>query len=146
MRKSDEMLALLERQRDLSVRLKELAGRQRLLIAEDDPSALLGLLAERRKVMERLGEVTSQVGPRPERLMEGMCDAGARERAEGLLGQTRRNMREVMEGDSQDVRRLEVRRRDVSTRLGAISGRAAMLRAYGSSSSGVGVLDQTDGG
>jgi len=67
----DEMLALLERQRDLSVRLKELSKRQRILIAEENPSGLLSLLGERGKVTEELAGVTAAVGYAGKRPADG---------------------------------------------------------------------------
>ena len=64
----DELVSLLERQRNICRRLKQMSGQQQELISLDDPSRLLALLAERRRLTDELSEVSGRVGRLPERL------------------------------------------------------------------------------
>ena len=58
-----ELLRVLERQRDVFQRLRELAERQRAWAARDDPKSLLVLLAERQRLVGDLSQCNAAMDP-----------------------------------------------------------------------------------
>ncbi len=61
--RSGKLIELLEQQRDCYRRLKDLAERQRRLITDQDPEALLKILGERQKLVDQLTELNQALAP-----------------------------------------------------------------------------------
>lgn len=139
----DELVQLLEQQRNLCTRLKHIGSRQREFIAGDDPARLLALLAERRSVTAELAEL----GARLRRLSPDAQETSTehRARARSLLAEAQETMRQIMGADAEDVRRLTIRKESVGSALRSIPTRKQMLRAYGPAAERARTrLDRTD--
>lgn len=140
----DEVVSLLESQRNICRRLKEVAERQQELISLDDPSRLLASLADRRRLTDELAGVSGRLVGLPERLDSvGGMSVEQRSRAEEMLEEVRRTLREVMAADSEDVKRLKIRKHRVGEELQSIPASREMLSAYGRGGEGSG-FDGTD--
>ena len=128
-------VSLLTAQRDVYVRLKGLVDRQRSLVERDDPTELLSLLAERRRLTDDLTSLARRLGPiEPQwAKLKGAVSDEEGGRVRTLLGEVRDVLGHITAVDSEDVRRLEVRRRRVSTAMREIPAGQEMLAAYGKS-------------
>ncbi len=129
---ASDLVQLLERQRALCARLKHIGRHQRTLIAQNDPAPLLALLAERQKVTaelvalgSRLKHVAENTGGTASR------DPKHRQRAQALLAEVQESMRQIMGADTEDVKRLTVRKNAVSSALRSVPTHKQMLSAYG---------------
>lgn len=128
---SDEIISLLETQRDVCRRLKHMTVQQRELVADGEPSRLLTLLADRRRLTGELARVSGRLGSLPDRLDQaGLASPGQRARAEELLAEVREVMGQIMAADNEDVKKLEIRKMGVGTALQGLSARREMLSAY----------------
>lgn len=131
--RGDAIVSLIEQQASLYRRLKRLASRQHDLVRSEDPSRLLSLLAERRRLTDELTESAGHMAH-----VRGKWDElGAelsqsqRDRTERLLTEIRTAASEIMASDSEDMGLLEVRKRRVGEELNLLPDRGAMLTAYG---------------
>lgn len=131
--KGDAIVSLIAQQATLYQRLKRLASRQRDFVRSEDPSRLLSLLAERRKMTDELAESAgrmAQVRAQWDELGAELSES-QRDRTEKLLAEIRKTASEIIASDSQDMGLLEVRKRCVGNELNRLPARGAMLTAYG---------------
>ncbi len=145
----ETFLDLLDRQMLIYARLGKLVVRQRELVASEDPAPLLALLAERQEVTRQLAELSARTEPYQSRWegLRGEMSESEQVRARELLGQIRVFLRDILEADGEDTKRLEVRKRRVADALGGLAPHGAMLSAYGQgrATSG-GALNRVDEG
>jgi len=146
---AERVLALLERQRDLYRRLKDLAARQRQVVTAQEPERLLEVLAERQRHVEVLSCVNEELRPIRDRwpAIHARMTPGQQERATALVKDVQRTLAGILEGDEEDARLLSARMstiRQEALGLAACSrANAAYGEAAGAGQAG-GLLDQTD--
>lgn len=114
-----ELMAWLTEQRDLYAQLAGLADHQRLLIADDETERLLAVLAQRQKIVDRLGVLADQLRPHLRNWREirsRMTEADGRE-ADRLVGEMNTFLSAIVAKDKADVQRLAARKRSAATAL-----------------------------
>ncbi len=143
---ADAFTKLLDDQLGLYERLARLVDKQRELVAGEDPTPLLALLAERQQLTERLSAVAERIGPLPERWERFGAELPPERRSHcaKVLGRIQKHLRDIIAADGRDVRRLEVRKKKVARELGGISTHGAMLSAYGKRAPVAANIDRTD--
>lgn len=132
-RVADRVLALLRQQRDRYQDLKGLASRQRILVTSGEPERLLGVLTERRKHVDRLGELDNEVRRLSRRwpdLYRAM-DPGQRRDADGLIEEVRRTLQEILASDEEDARLLSARMAGVRQQSDGLAESRRAYAAYG---------------
>ncbi len=125
-------IALLTQQRDLYATLRRLTEQQRELISSSRPEDLLGVLAERQKVLDRLNGLNEAVKALRERWSDVYWSLNNRQRAraDALVKDVQTMLAAILATDEEDARLLSARiagGRSESLAL-AESGRAQ--RAY----------------
>lgn len=144
------VLALLERQRDLYRRLKDLAARQRQVVTAQEPEQLLEVLAERQKYVHALSGVNEELRPIRDRwpAIHARMTPGQQERATAVLQDVQRTLAEILEGDEQDARLLSARMSTIRQETLGLAACSRAHAAYGEAASTGqpgGLLDHTDG-
>jgi len=135
---ADRVIALFTQQRDLYRQLQALAGRQRALVTSSEPEALLGLLAERQKIVSRLSALNEDVRAVRTRWPD-ICrtmDPARRRTADSLLGEVQAALADILAGDERDARLLSARMADVRQQSTALTESRRAHAAYGSGSGG----------
>jgi len=128
----ERVLELLREAASLYGRLESCAARQRALIAHDDMSPLLALLAERQRLSGELARVSSRLAPVRERWADykrGLAPR-VREEAEGLLEGIARHLRRAMELDEEDARLLSAKKQTVAHALRSTRSAQSAMSAY----------------
>lgn len=127
-----ELVGLLEAQRNVCLRLQQLARTQRRLITQEDSTRLLALMGERQRLTDELREVSDRVGGASARLDAGR-ERAPREsaaRAEALQTEVRLIVQEILKADESDADLLTVRKQQLKAAMcDATKGQAA-LSAY----------------
>lgn len=127
-----EVLALLDRQVTLYGELEAMAGKQRALIAADDTTPLLKLLAQRQKLTRELQILNDRMAPfRADwpRTKEAL-PAPQRVEAERLLRDVQDRLRRLLEQDERDVRLLSARKQQVGSALAGLRSGKRAVAAY----------------
>lgn len=148
-----QVLALLTRQRDLYRELKSLADRQRGVVTSSEPEALLTILAERQKVVNRIsgldGDMKAVRAAWPE-LSEAM-PLPAREQADVLIREVQSLLADILAGDDQDAKLLSARKQSVRAESQTMAAAKRAHAAYGAATvtgspktAGARFLDQMD--
>ncbi|MBX3351944.1 MAG: flagellar export chaperone FlgN [Phycisphaeraceae bacterium] len=132
-RLASRLAALLGEHERLYIALNDLSERQSALIDEDDTDVLLGVLAERQRIVDRLLDAGEELRP-----LQGQWD--------GILGgvdhDTRERLREqvasiqdiaarVNERDDRDRTRLAARRKSLSEEIAGVNKSRGAVNAYG---------------
>lgn len=128
-----EVFALLQQQRDLYRELKSHSEQQDALIASGATDQLLSLLAQRQRLIDGLGQVSSSLAPYRSRI------AAIADQASGDLGEQMRAMveevRELLESiiatDEKGKADLEAARDKVGGQIRQAAGAVAAAGAYG---------------
>ena len=128
-----EVLDLLNRQLGLYVKLREMGERQRSLISQDDPTALLGLLGERQRVVEELAKLDTEMAPlrRDWQTIAPTLPAEARDRASRAFQQARQLLEAIIAADQRDSTLLSTRKDSVGNTLRTIDAGRQACAAYG---------------
>ena len=139
-----ELVKLLNEQRVHYRKLRLLTQRQRSLVLDDDPQALLSLLADRQRVVDDLTALNARLAPfRREwtRVFDGL-DPHTRRDVKELLEESNELLASVMTSDRQDSEMLGARRQSAAAGMSAtrLAGRASA--AYASSTALVGPAAQ----
>jgi len=127
-----EVLALLREEAALYERLQVCADRQRSLVARDDLSPLLALLADRQALsveLTRIGECLAPVRRNWREYRKNLTEP-EREEADELVACIEKRLRRAIESDEEDVRLLQARKQSVSQALQAAHSTGQALRAY----------------
>jgi hypothetical protein len=127
-----ELIALLEHQRSLYRGLRRLADRQKALVVQDDPQPLLGLLAERQKLVDELVSLNVRLGSYRESWPEvySTLDEPARKQVADLLEEANQSLGSILKSDGEDTATLTARRADMSGRLAAVDAGGRASAAY----------------
>jgi hypothetical protein len=133
-----EQLALLRGLDGLSVR-------QRALIEGEDADALVALMDERQRIVDRLEALTARLVP-----MQTRWDEGWRGLGDGLRGEVEENLRalsalaqEIAARDAEDQALVARRKREIAEELASTAGNQRAMHAYaGGSRSGHGAVFQ----
>lgn len=145
---ADGVLDLLREQASLYAKLESLAARQRLLVTEEDVGPLLGLLADRQRLSEKLTRLSTRLAPvrREWEACRRCLSPAQRDEADRLLGDAGGRLRRIIESDEQDARVLSGRKQAVATALQATHSTNQALRAYRAPTGRVDRLDCVDEG
>lgn len=134
---SQEVFTLLQKQRDLYRELKSHSERQDALIASGDTDQLLALLAQRQRLIDGLGQVSSSLAPYRSRIAaiadEASGDLGDQMRA--MVEEVRELLESIIETDEKGKTDLEAARDQVGSQIRQAAGAVAAAGAYGKSSS-----------
>lgn len=116
---SERLVRLLEEQRDCYDRLRRLAERQRRLISDQDPESLLRILAERQRLVDRLGELGKELQPYRQEWANTYTQMHAERRrhVRGLLDEINTLLGAILISDAEDSRLLAARKQTVRDRL-----------------------------
>ncbi len=129
-----EVLDLLNRQLGLYVKLREMGDDQEKLISQDDPTALLGLLGERQRVVEELAKLDTDMAPlrRDWQTIAPTLPPEARDRATRAFQQARQLLEAIIAADQRDSTLLSTRKDSVGDTLRTIDAGRQACTAYGS--------------
>lgn len=145
---AEQVLALLEHQRDEYRMLKSLADRQRVLVKSSEPERLLSILAERRRHVERLTDINEQVKQlrlRWSGIYATMAEAQRRE-ADGLIREVQTTLADILAGDEQDAKLLSARMAGARLESAALAESKRAYAAYGhATAQAARVVAQTEG-
>ncbi len=140
------LVELLRHQNVLYRRLRLLADRQKAMVAADDAKPLLGLLAERQKLVDGLIGLNGQLTPFRNNWTEvyNGLDESMRKDVAQLLEEANAALGLILHSDQQDTAKLEAKRQDVAGRLDALETGSAASAAYSSAGLGAstGVTDE----
>jgi len=131
---AERVLAILANQRDEYRALKLLAEGQRALFTSSEPEKLLGVLAERRRHVERLADLNGQVKELRSRWPDiyGVMSDAQRKQADGLIREVETTLAEILAGDEQDAKLLSVRLAGTRQEAVALAESKRAYAAYGS--------------
>ncbi|MEE8170084.1 MAG: hypothetical protein V3T70_06010 [Phycisphaerae bacterium] len=142
--KSDDgqLLRLLNEQLRCYRQLRRLADRQRLLVREDEPQALLTVLGERQQLVNELTALNGSLAPFRESwtdVYRGLPGDHRRD-VQAVLEETNALLASIMQADRQDAQALSARRLAAATQItqAADTGRAAAAYARQSGSAAPG--------
>ncbi len=109
---SGKLLALLSEQCDLCRRLAGLADRQRERITGDEPELLLTILADRQRLIDRLGALTDLLRPYQQNWREVRAGLDARDgrEADRMVAEVNELLLAILQLDEADARMLSARK------------------------------------
>lgn len=124
----ERISALLNEQRDLYRQLVRLADRQRGMITGNQPERLLGILAERQHLIDRLTAAGKQLKPYQvhwQQVRESLTEEQARG-IDGLVGEVNALLAEILRKDEADTALLSARKSETGRALQMVkTGRRA---------------------
>ena len=126
------LIQLLEHQRALYRRLRQLADRQQTLVLADDHQPLLELLAERQRLVDALVSLSARMAPIRERYVEisaGM-DASTQQNVAELVREANDSLSAILQNDARDTATLNARREQTSQQLTALNNAGRVGAAY----------------
>ena len=142
-----ELIAQLTEQRDLYAQLAGLADHQRSLIADDETERLLAVLAQRQKIVDRLGVLADQLRPDLRNWREirsRMAEADGRQ-ADRLVGEMNTLLSAIVAKDEADAQLLAARKGSAATALAGLKRSKEAGAAYAAAvSSGQPRVDWAD--
>jgi len=127
-----ELLGLLTRQRDLYRDLSALASQQADLIAEGQTEQLLSVLSRRQGLIEELGRTNDEIGPYRGRIPEiaESLPEPQRDELRSLVEQVQSLLKQIIDRDEQDRRKLEAAKQDVGNQITTTVRTGAAMNAY----------------
>jgi hypothetical protein len=132
---TNEVFQLLQRQRDLYRELKSHSEQQDELIASGATDQLLSLLAQRQRLIDGLGHVSSALAPYRSRIAaiadEASGDLG--EQMRGMVEEVRVLLEAIIAADEKGKTDLEAARDKVGSQVRQAAGAVAAAGAYGNS-------------
>lgn len=135
-RLASRLSTLLEEHERLYVSLNELSERQSALIDEDDTDVLLGVLAERQRVVDRLLEAGQELKP-----LQGQWDGilsavdfETRERLCTRVSLIQDLASRVNDRDDRDRARLAAKRKTLAEEIAGVNKSRGAINAYGAQS------------
>ena len=128
-----DVLALLQRQRDLYRELKSQSEQQDELIASGATDRLLSLLAQRQKLIDGLGEVSQSLAPYRSRIaaIADQARDGIGDEMRGLVEEVRVLLESIIECDEKGKADLAAARDRVGGQVRQAAGAIAAAGAYG---------------
>ena len=135
-----EVFTLLQQQRDLYRELKSQSEQQDALIANGQTDQLLSLLAQRQKLIDGLGQVSSSLSPYRSRIAaiadQAADDVGEQMRA--MVEEVRVLLESIIACDEKGKADLEAARDNVGGQIRQAAGAVAAAGAYGKPASSAG--------
>lgn len=133
---SDEathVFALLEQQRDLYRELKSHSEQQDALIASGATDQLLSLLAQRQRLIDGLGQVSSSLAPYRSRIaaIADQASGDIGEQMRGMVEEVRVLLESIIATDEKGKADLEAARDKVGGQIRQAAGAVAAAGAYG---------------
>jgi hypothetical protein len=127
-----EIVSLFRDEAALYAKLEAYAERQRLLIAEEDTTPLLALLADRQKLSTALAVVGARLAPvrREWESWQVRLSADQRHEVERLARGTEECLRRVIDRDEQDARMLSARKQTAAQGMRTTHDAGAAISAY----------------
>jgi hypothetical protein len=143
---AETLLELLRKQREVLARLKELADHQQSLVIDADPQPLLNLLAERQRLVDRLGQISGRLAPYRQQWPEFVASLpdDDRRRAEDILGEINDMLTSVLASDERDTQLLTSRRNMLAEEMSSTQTGQRATQAYQCRPQGPSVLNTTD--
>jgi hypothetical protein len=143
----EQLVGLLEEQRNCYEQLKRLAERQRRLIADQDAESLLKILAERQRLVDRLGELNKALQPYRQEWADTYAQLAPqrREHVRQLLDEINVLLGSILIADAEDSRLLAAKKSNVADRLKQTASAKTANAAYASrayQTAGAGVTDR----
>jgi hypothetical protein len=132
-RLASRLESILTEHESLYERLDALSERQSTLIDEEKTDELLGVLAERQRVVDRLlavGEDLKPFQPRWDELMAAV-DTGRRETLRTKVQFIQHAAQRVSERDDHDRARLAAQRKSLAEEIAGVNKSRAGINAYG---------------
>lgn len=130
---ANEVFALLQQQRDLYRELKSQSEQQDALIASGATDQLLSLLAQRQRLIDGLGQVSSSLAPYRSRIAviadQASGDLGEQMRA--MVEEVRELLESIIADDEKGKTDLEAARDKVGGQIRQAAGAVAAAGAYG---------------
>jgi len=128
----NELIALLEKQRDLYLKLRVLSDKQRSMIAGDRPALLLEILRERQDLVASLARLNEQLAPfrRHWDVTHAALPEQRRQQASALLHEINGLLRGILQTDQEDGALLAARKQAVAADLAATTGGKTANAAY----------------
>ncbi|MFQ5461712.1 MAG: hypothetical protein ACE5E5_03700 [Phycisphaerae bacterium] len=144
---SDEVVDWLRAQRALYAKLESMASGQRDLITGDQPTMLLGLLADRQRITNDLTDLAHRLEPvwRDWKRQRLRLSELQRREAESILEDIRTKMRKVMDRDEEDARLLLARKQAIGHSMKSTHSSAEAISAYRAASAPSLRLDHVEG-
>jgi len=127
-----DIVSLFRDEAALYTKLESYAERQRSLIAEDDATPLLALLADRQKLSMALAVVGARLAPirRDWESWHTRMSPAQRAEAEQLARDTQECLRRVIDRDEQDARMLSARKQTAARGMRTAHHAGAAISAY----------------
>lgn len=144
----DTLIQLLLEQRSLYARLANLADTQHSLITSNEPQRLLGVLADRQKLIAELERLADKMKPYQQQWsqMRSELPPSEAERVDRLLGEVDALLAKVLAKDAEDAQLLAARKgavgQEMSTLKAGKQAKAAYAAAGGSESASKEWTDQ----
>lgn len=128
-----EVFALLQQQRDLYRELKSHSEQQDLLIANGETDQLLSLLAQRQRLIDGLGQVSSSLSPYRSRIaaIADQASGDIGEQMRGMVEEVRVLLESIIACDEKGKTDLEAARDKVGGQIRQAAGAVAAAGAYG---------------
>ena len=129
---SQNVITLLTRQRDLYLRLKDLAYRQRELVDKSDPEMLLKVLANRQRIIDQLSIIDRQLRPIREdwqKISDGFSNSD-RNSVNLLVDQVKKTIEEILHRDKKDTETLTSKKNEIAVELKKTRTGRQMGKAY----------------
>ncbi len=126
------LIQLLEQQRELYAKLRELSERQRHLISGNRPELLLTILRERQDLVGALARLNEQLGPfrRNWDPLYATLPEAERTRASALLQEINNLLRVILRTDQEDGALLSVRKQAIGSEMASLAGGQRANAAY----------------
>lgn len=132
---ASEVFTLLQQQRDLYRELKSHSEQQDALIVNGQTDQLLTLLAQRQRLIDGLGQVSSSLAPYRSRIAaiadQASDDLG--EQMRGMVEEVRVLLESIIATDEKGKADLEAARDNVGGQIRKAAGAVAAAGAYGKS-------------
>jgi hypothetical protein len=140
------LMELLERQRLLYRRLRILTERQRTLVIQDDPQALLTLLADRQKLVDELLAVNAALAAYRQDWTNvyANLDEPSRRRVAEMLEEANTSLGAILQSDNRDSATLSARKQEIVDRMTAVDSGSRVGAAYAAAGASAPVAGFTD--
>jgi hypothetical protein len=134
----DTIIAALAQQLGLYRRLMKLAELQHECVSNGSTEELLGVLGQRREVLEEVGAIEQGVAQARKDWSGylGALDEARRNRVEELMGETRQILEEITTADRNDAMVLQQRKLDLGRQINRASAARKVNRNYASAAYG----------
>jgi hypothetical protein len=132
----ERIAALLTEQRDLYRQLARLADQQRGLITGDAPERLLGVLAERQRLIDRLTATGCELKPHQLnwRQIREHLPAPLAHEIDGLVAEVNTLLSDILKKDEADTALLSARKNETARAMGTLQVSRRAGSAYAAAS------------